>query len=235
LHDDPSQPVGIFHAVRYLRDDGALTAEQEEIADKVFDWLHDHLDAPGEDVLAANPEAVSWFRATAVSHIAQAERLVPILESHGYNVETARRLDPGNIVYADSAQVLALPLGSPEIMRVSSAINLGLLSVNGPAMLLLLGPLFVFSRLIDRGLIAREYNWVGLPVFLGGFVLGWLWWSLAVPRWRLWAYQRVDDITKLKEQAVKVGLTWPDDSVFTRTEIKSRDHARREKDFESHP
>jgi hypothetical protein len=110
LHEGPGQPVGIFHAVRYLRDDGRLTVEQEEIANDVFDWLYDHLDAPSEHVLETNPEAVSWFRATATDHIAQAERLIPLLEHHGYRVTSARLLDPGTIVYADSAQVLALPI-----------------------------------------------------------------------------------------------------------------------------
>ncbi len=110
LHEESGQPIGIFHAVRYLRDDGLLTDRQEEIANEVFDWLYDHLDAPGQHVLEANPEAVSWFRATATLHIYQAERLIPILEAHGYHVTRARLLDPGTIVYADSAQVLACQL-----------------------------------------------------------------------------------------------------------------------------
>jgi hypothetical protein len=118
-------------------------------------------------------------------------------------------------------------------MTVSRAINLGLLWVNGPVALLLFGPLFVFAGMIGNGVVAREQNWVGLPVFLGGFVLAWLWWSFTIPRWRLWAYERVDDISRLRAEAVKVGLTWPDDSVFTGTEIKSPSHARRERDFES--
>jgi len=109
LHEESGQPVGIFHAVRYLRDEGQLTTEQEEVADAVFAWLYDHLDAPAEQLLAAHPEALSWFRATATQHIDQAERLIPILEAHGHRVRRAKRVDPGTIVYADSAQVLALP------------------------------------------------------------------------------------------------------------------------------
>ena len=112
LHQESGQPIGIFHAVRYLRDDGLLTEEQEDIANSVFDWLYDHLDAPGEDVLAANPDAVSWFRATADGPIAQAQRLIPILESQGYHVAVASRANPGTVVYADSAQILALPESS---------------------------------------------------------------------------------------------------------------------------
>jgi hypothetical protein len=110
LVDQSHAPVGIFYAVRYLRDDGLLTGVQESIADEVFDWLYDHLDAPADGVLEANPEAVSWFRATATAHIARAERLVPIVEEHGYPVVRARVLDPGTIVYSDTVQVLALPI-----------------------------------------------------------------------------------------------------------------------------
>jgi hypothetical protein len=110
LNEGAGHPLGIFHAVRYLRDDGHLTVEQEDLANTVFDWLYDHLDAPGEQVLEANPEAVSWFRASATDHIANAERLIPILEDHGYSVVKSRLLNPGTIVYADSVQVLALPI-----------------------------------------------------------------------------------------------------------------------------
>lgn len=112
---------------------------------------------------------------------------------------------------------------------VSKAIWLGLLVVNGPVLLLLVAPLFAFSYLIDHGIVSRSYNWVGLLAFLGGFLLAWLWWSVSVPKWRLWAFQRVTDIAALKERAVGVGLTWPDNHVFGRTEIKSRSHAMRER------
>lgn len=117
-------------------------------------------------------------------------------------------------------------------MSVSKAIWFGLLVVNGPVMLLLVGPLFAFSYFVDHGIVSSAYNWVGLLVFLGGFVAAWLWWSVSVPKWRLWAYQRVNEIAALKERAVEVGLTWPDNHVFGRTEIKSRTHAMRERELE---
>src|SRR5918999_5774703 len=107
-------------------------------------------------------------------------------------------------------------------MSVAKVIWVGLLVVNGPVLLLLCGPLAAFAYAVDHGVIPRSLNWVGLPVFVGGFVAAWLWWSLSVPKWRLWAYERVADIPKLKEWAVDVGLTWPDGHIFTRTEIKSR-------------
>ncbi|HMY07588.1 MAG TPA: hypothetical protein PLT57_10940, partial [Accumulibacter sp.] len=74
----------------------------------------------------------------------------------------------------------------------------------------------------------------GLPVLLVSFALAWLWWAVSLPRWRLWAYQRVGDIAALKRVAIAVGLTWPDDHLFGKTEIKSAAHARREQAFEQH-
>src|SRR5262245_40280582 len=102
-------------------------------------------------------------------------------------------------------------------LSVKQAIRWGLLVVNGPVLTLLLGPLGVFALLIDQRVFSREYNWIGLPVFVAGFVLAWLWWSVSVPRWRIWAYERVEDVQGLKEQAVAVGLTWPDGHALGRT------------------
>ena len=105
--------------------------------------------------------------------------------------------------------------------------------MNGPVVLLLCGPLFTFGYAIDHGIIPRSLNWVGLIVFLSGLILAWLWWSLAVPRWRLWAYERVENIPHLKERAIAVGLIWPDGHFFARTEVKSKAHALREKQLDS--
>jgi hypothetical protein len=118
-------------------------------------------------------------------------------------------------------------------VTTSKAIAVGLVIVNGPVLLLLLGPLFVFAHLRDIALVPQSQNWLGLPALLGGFVLAWLWWSLSVPRWRLWAYSRVSDIAELKAHAVSVGLTWPDGHVFERTEIKTSAHANEELQLES--
>jgi hypothetical protein len=52
--------------------------------------------------------------------------------------------------------------------------------------------------------------------------MGWLAWSILVPRWRLWAYEQVDDIEALKREAVAAQLTWPEGHWLERTEIASR-------------
>ena len=117
-------------------------------------------------------------------------------------------------------------------VSVSQAIRRGLLVVNGPVFVLLVGPLGLFATLVESRLVSRQFNWVGLLVFFAGFLLAWLWWSYKVPKWRLWAYERVVDIALLKERAVAVGLTWPDGHTFEKTEIKSRAHAARERELE---
>jgi hypothetical protein len=117
-------------------------------------------------------------------------------------------------------------------LSVKQAIRRGLLVVNGPVLVLLLGPLGVFALLIDHRVLSRQYNWIGLPVLLAGFVLAWLWWSLSVPRWRIWAYERVENVEDLKEQAVAVGLTWPEGHLLGRTEIKSAEQAQRERELD---
>ena len=56
-----------------------------------------------------------------------------------------------------------------------------------------------------------------------GFVLAWLWWSLAVPRWRRWALGRGVDPDELQNLAQKVGLVWRRGSFFEKTELPPRE------------
>jgi hypothetical protein len=98
----------------------------------------------------------------------------------------------------------------------SRAILVGLLIVNGPVLLLLFAPTLTIL------MIARQPPGLHLLLSLGvGFIAAWTWWSFSVPRWRIWAYERVTDIVKLKSLAVAAGLTWPEGSIFERTEFKS--------------
>jgi hypothetical protein len=99
------------------------------------------------------------------------------------------------------------------------AIYYGLLFINGPVILLILGiptvSLFVLA-------IYKTSPVVILFGFLVGFVLAWLWWSFATPRWRIWAMLRVDNIYLLHRAAVNAQLTWPRDHLFEHTELKSQ-------------
>jgi len=45
------------------------------------------------------------------------------------------------------------------------------------------------------------------------FTVGWtasgLLWCVLIPRWRLWAYERVDDPEALEVEAIRANLIWP--------------------------
>ena len=108
LHEDSRQQLGILHAVRYLRDDKELTSSERARANRVFNWLYSHLDAPSKKMLRSNPNAVSWFRIGAHEHIKRVERLIPIVEAHGYIAKRRMSKDPGEIIYSDAVQVFAI-------------------------------------------------------------------------------------------------------------------------------
>ena len=46
IHPDSGQQVGVFHAVRYLRDDGVLSPEELQRASELMEWFNDNLEKP---------------------------------------------------------------------------------------------------------------------------------------------------------------------------------------------
>jgi hypothetical protein len=119
-------------------------------------------------------------------------------------------------------------MASKETVSVQKAIRVGLLLVNLPGALLVGAAVLPLVR-GDRGPFDATFLCVMAAAFMGA----WLWWSLAVPRWRVWAYERVEDIPALKAQAVTALLVWPDGHFLSRTEIKSPALAAREKELEA--
>jgi len=118
---------------------------------------------------------------------------------------------------------------------VRQAINIGLVTVNGPVLPLLLAPMLMILPHMSQIEHAQGLGFAILLFFgsvISGLPVAWAWWSFSVPRWRLWAYERVENIPRLKKRAVQVGLVWPDGHFFARTEFKSAAHAAKEKALE---
>ena len=82
------------------------------------------------------------------------------------------------------------------------------------------GPVVAVSVFLSK-IHSSRAGLVLLLAFPVGFSLGWLTWSVLVPRWGLWAYQRVDDIEELKIYAAAANVIWPEGHFFERTEIAS--------------
>ena len=128
----------------------------------------------------------------------------------------------------------------PEKRRTAAAcLRRGWLYVNLPVLALILvcfgGPVLLMKIAYPASATSTAFVgqdpgplW-GLIMFVPLFLLivvvpllpAWLWWSVAAPKWRLWALQNVDDWPKLEQAAIANNLIWPRGSIFNLTEIKS--------------
>jgi aminoglycoside 6'-N-acetyltransferase len=112
-------------------------------------------------------------------------------------------------------------------LSVGAAVAVGMVWINVPALALILSGIGLAGMVtewlkINAALAGFWFPVVFLGLMLSGFVAGWLWWSVMVPRWKLWAYSRVHRVAKLKDAAVAAGLIWGDGNVFEKTEIASK-------------
>ncbi|TFF38023.1 hypothetical protein [Mucilaginibacter psychrotolerans] len=70
--------------------------------------------------------------------------------------------------------------------------------------------------------IQFQFNgWLTTGIVVLSFIAAWLYWSVAIPKWRLWAFANVRNVHQLKSRAIKEKLIWPDGSIFNKTEIWS--------------
>jgi len=107
---------GIFQAMFRLWRSGALAPHEEEWWAEIRAWLNSEFDEP--DRLArsrrsgANACAISWFKASAASHISRAREVAAILDGHNIRTRMISADRPGYIVYEDEVQVAAEPFRS---------------------------------------------------------------------------------------------------------------------------
>ncbi|HRO34477.1 MAG TPA: hypothetical protein PLQ03_13825 [Brevundimonas sp.] len=118
----------------------------------------------------------------------------------------------------------------PKQVSVGWAILVGSLWVNGSSIVAFLVPLAAFAALASvfapRNISGEIVIVAMVGMLVTGFVAAWMVWAILAPRWRLWAYRRVEDVQALKAEAVGMGLIWPDGHFFERTEWRSPEQAR---------
>ena len=116
----------------------------------------------------------------------------------------------------------------PARLTPAQAATAGHLTVNGCVLLAMLGiPAMAYVVTLSLGFISETATVAAAATLLISMPLSWLVWSLLVPRWRVWAYERVDDLDELKMHAISVGLIWPDGHKQGRTEIRTREQQQR--------
>jgi len=108
-----------------------------------------------------------------------------------------------------------------EQLGVGLVVLAGHLIVTLPVLIFMCGFSFIglfFFLYISLG------NFVWFTGFLLlGFIIGWAWWSLLIPRWRSWAHSKGVPPDELHKWAVRTGLVWPKGWIFEKTEYKWND------------
>lgn len=76
LNQHSNQKLGIFHGLRYLRNDGGLLSYELEHAERILNWFNTHLESPidylNKQKLKKSDIYINWFKVSASTHIAKA-------------------------------------------------------------------------------------------------------------------------------------------------------------------
>jgi hypothetical protein len=119
-----------------------------------------------------------------------------------------------------------MPDGSqPDRVTIAVAIRHGKRTVKAPMNVVMI---VVTLGLMFQGILldGRFHFSLGGKVlltllsFMVGLAAYGLVWCWLIPRWRLWAYERVDDLEELERSAVLANLIWPPQHPFGKAEFR---------------
>lgn len=117
-----------------------------------------------------------------------------------------------------------------EPVTVTQAIDRGRRMINYPVAIIqftvIVGSIFVVVLFSLPG-------WLVTVGILAGFVASWVYWSFAITKWRVWAFENVRNVHELKQRAIKEKLIWKDGSFFEKTEIRTADDKEKLQSLES--
>jgi len=105
-----------------------------------------------------------------------------------------------------------------ESVTVDQAISRGKRMINLPTFIIIFG-VGVLSIYLSIAKLIPE--WAMFAAFLGAIILGWIYWSFVITKWRLWAFENVRNVHELQRKAIEAKLIWSEGSFFEKTEIRS--------------
>ena len=113
-HEDSTRATGIFQ-VRNMCRRSELTMPIDRRICRAFDWFGDNLPVP--PVVKERDDGLCWFRREpedprapdAHEAIRRAFQLASYLRSVGMSVETVQTDTPGEVLYSDRWQIVAVP------------------------------------------------------------------------------------------------------------------------------
>jgi hypothetical protein len=109
---------------------------------------------------------------------------------------------------------------------IEDALRKGTMMIDWPIAFIALTILVVFSIIAvlsnpNVPKVVGVMGWIiALPVM-------WLWRSIMITKWKIWAYSNVDDVRELKKRALEKKILYSDNHFLTRTEIRTRSQAER--------
>ena len=120
IDEDSERELGVFHAVRNLREQGSLLPYEEDQHDLIRQWFNENLEKPTRFTASKPPfyrkksKAISWFKDSAHGHLARVRSLVAILQNHGISVQMLKTDRVGYVTYEDEYQIVAEPFAGEE-------------------------------------------------------------------------------------------------------------------------
>ncbi|MFC6996699.1 hypothetical protein [Rufibacter roseus] len=103
-------------------------------------------------------------------------------------------------------------------VSVDQAINRGQRMINWPAVVIMFGTI---GGCVYLAVHQKLSFWFVPLSFVLGLALAWLYWSFMITKWRIWAFENVRNVHELKKKAIKEKLIWPDESAYSKTEIRT--------------
>jgi len=110
--------------------------------------------------------------------------------------------------------------GLLDTLTPQAAVDAAAWRVNGPVLLIMLAPGLAVLAIgaISGAPFSGIWPIAGM-VLIASWMLAWLTWSILTPRWRLWAYERVEDLDELKRIAIADRVLWPEGHIIHRSEL----------------
>ncbi|MET7462442.1 hypothetical protein [Nonomuraea sp. NPDC005501] len=105
---------GIFGLINGLAKDGRLSPEQERFKTESHAWFHANLIDPSTVDPHVydrdrNPGATAWFKASASHLLERLTSYLEILAAHQVACVRVETSEPGEVIYEDLHQVIAVP------------------------------------------------------------------------------------------------------------------------------
>jgi len=118
IDEDSCEAAGLFVAASWVRHNGDPAEVNLARLAELREWFNQHLDTPRRFNRSRRPhrkkKAISWFKDSALEHIARAREMARLISASGVSVREIRTKRPGYILYEDEFQLVAEPFAETD-------------------------------------------------------------------------------------------------------------------------